>query len=518
MTEKLKELAKANEQLASDNEVLRAENKLLRRKVEHLIRLIHGSKSEKLDPDQLELLLGDEAKKPEAADGEEDALAEVEKEIKNSAASKRKTPRKIRLPEDIPTTTEILVPDEVRENPDAWRKVSERETEKLDYIPAKFLRTVYIRPVYVKKGTPQDKFMVAGLPDSLLEKSMLTPSLLAHIVTSKFCDHLPLHRIERINAERHGVYIPRSVMAGWMETAADLLEPLWRLLASFLRNCQYVKADETPIPYLCPGHGKTKQGYLWLYGNPQLGIVVYDWKTSRSAGCLDAVLRDGEQIFRGVLQSDGYSAYHAWAKQFDGIVEAGCWTHARRRFFDARHEDRRRAARILLAIQKLFRIERKLEGLPPEARKHWRRRRSRPIVRKLRRLIKRLQKFHLPKSGLGEAAAYALNQWERLNVFLNRGEVDIDNNSTERKVRPTKLGAKNWLFIGGEQTGWRSAVLYTMVENCRISGIDPYAWLEWVFEQLPGMTTRDDLSALLPSAYAARLRRADQSAGAAKAA
>jgi transposase len=498
--------------------VLRAENKLLRKKVEHLIRIIHGSKSEKLDPDQLELMLGDGAKKPGEAGGAEDALAEVEKDIKNTAASKRRSPRKIRLPEDIPTKTEILVPDEVRENPDAWRKIAERSTVHLDYIPARFLRTFLVRPVYVRKDSLQGDFAIAGLPDSIAGKSMLTPSLLAHIVTSKFCDHLPLHRIERINAERHGVFIPRGVMAGWMETAADRLEPLWRLLASSLRKGRYVKADETPIPYLCPGNGKTKQGYLWLYGNPALDIVLYDWKTSRSAGCLDAVLRDGERTFRGVLQSDGYSAYHAWARQFEGIVEAGCWAHARRYFFDARHEDGQRAAHILIQIQKLFRIERQLDGLAPESRKYWRRRRSRPILRKLRRLIKRLQKFHLPKSGLGEAAAYALNQWERLNVFAHRGEVDIDNNSTERRVRPTKLGAKNWLFIGGEHTGWRSAVLYTMVENCRINRIDPYAWFKWVFEQLPGMTNQDDLSVLLPSACAGRFRSADQSAGCAKAA
>ena len=492
--------------IASQREIIESQREkiaLLEKKIDHLIRIIYGSKSEKLDPAQLELLLDpDTAKKPCAADCEEDAPAAEELKRELKPVCKRK-PREPRLPANLPTVEEVIIPDEVRAKPEDYRRIGQRTSERLDVEPGRYTRRLIIRPTYVKKNEAIPSIHTAPLPPTILEGSILSPSLLAHIVTGKYCDHLPLYRQEQIMSRRYGINIPRNTMSHWMEVGADLLQPLWKLLVSDLRKSSYVKADETPIDYLSPGHGSTRKGYLWLYQNPAHNTIVYDWQTGRDSSCLAAILgnADEEDTFRGILQSDGHGAYNKWSGDNEGITQSGCWTHARRKFYDNLEEDPVLAAKILRLIQQLYRIEEKYKDSAPEVRKYYRRRQSRPITKRLHHLITKVKNKHLPKSGLGGAAAYALNQWSKLIVYLHHGEVHIDNNSVERGVRPTKIGIKNWLFIGGEETGWRSAVLYTMVENCRILGKDPYAYLKWVFEKLLTMTNQDDLHKLLPAAW-----------------
>ena len=195
-----------------------------------------------------------------------------------------------------------------------------------------------------------------------------------------------------------------------------------------------------------------------------------------------------------------------------GIISAGCWAHVRRKFFDALNEDPQLAAKILRLIQRLYQIEKHIADSPPEVRRHYRKKQSRRIIKCLYRLINKAKYKHLPKSKLGEAASYAINQWEKLRVYLFDPQVDIDNNSCERGVRPTKIGLKNWLFIGGSETGWRSAVLYTMVENCKLQGKDPYAYFKWVFEKLPTMTNQDDMLKLTPASWVETLQESKKTA------
>ncbi len=509
-----------DEIIASQRELIEKQREqiaLLEKKVDHLLRIIYSSKSEKLDPAQLELLLNpDAAKKPQAADCDppEDAdaqAAELKAELK--LVRKRK-PRQPRLPADLPTVEQTIIPDEVLADPENYRRIGERISERLDVEPSIYTRLLIIRPTYVKRNEPIPSLHTAPLPPTLLEGSILTPSLLAHIVTAKYCDHQPLYRQEQTMLRRFGINIPRNTLSHWMEVGADRLQPLWHLLKADLRDASYIKVDETPIDYLSPGHGSTRKGYLWLYQNPAHNTILYDWQTGRDSACLAGILgnKNEEGTYRGVLQSDGHSAYNKWAKDNDGIIQSGCWTHARRKFYDNLEEDPVLAAKILRLIQQLYQIEGKYKDSPPEVRKYYRRRQSRSITRRLHHLITKVQNKHLPKSGLGAAATYALNQWSKLIVYLHHGEVHIDNNSVERGVRPTKIGAKNWLFIGGEETGWRSAVLYTMVENCRILGKDPYAYFKWVFEKLPVMTNQDDLHQLLPAAWVQELEQANEAA------
>ena len=487
MTEREKQLSELVERQAKIIDRLEKKVTLLEQKVDFLVRKIYGSSSEKLDSDQLHLAFEEEfAKKPEAA-SEEDASDTKLTLVAKPKRSPRKEPK---LPEDLPVHETILIPAKVQANPDDYLKVGEKVTDKLDMQQASFLLHRTIRYVYTKKGADIARFEIVPLPASLLEKSLLSPSLLSHIICSKYCDHLPLYRQQQILARRHSVHFSRSTLCEWVEVGANWLEPLWKIIAQDVRSSRHIQVDETPVNYLDKA-GAKQQGY---------------WKCSRHHQSLDAVLKKGEQTFSGQLQCDGYSAYHTWANKQGNVKLLGCWVHARRKFFEARdqHPD---AVKAFKYISKLYRNEHRFSDFiesshhPPEVISYYRKRYSVPISKQLYQHLKTIQNRHLPKSKLGKAITYALNQREKLGRALSSGHFDLDNNKVENAVRPLKLGAKNWLFIGREEAGWRSAVLYTMIENIRSHGRDPYAYLKWVFEQIPSMTNQDDLRRLLPKAW-----------------
>lgn len=479
----------------------REEIRLLKEKIDHLIKVIHGAKSEKLDAAQLELLLDPEAaKKLEAVDGNEEPPA-----AEDPVSSPRKrAPRKPRLPQNIPTTETVLIPDEVKANPQSFRQVGEKRSEKLDVIPTRYIRRVTIRPTFVEKDQPIPRWLTAPAPPSLLEGSILTPTLLAHLLTSKFCDHLPFYRQEQIMARRHGINIPRNTLCYWADFAAQTLEPLYKIIAQDLRASDRINIDETPVDYLSPEAKSSKQGYFWVYHSKDAG-VLYDWQTGRGNECLDEILTAGKKHFKGLVQCDGYSAYGTWSQKHQAISLAGCWAHARRKFHEALPHSQD-AARILKLIQRLYRDDDKYRkwlnhsNHPPEAITHYRRRHGKKLIKQIHTNILALKAKHLPKSTMGKAINYALNQWHKLCRAAMRCEA-LDNNVCENAVRPLKLGAKNWLFIGNEDTGWRSAVIYTFIENIRRAGRDPYAYLEWVFEKIPHLTNQNDLRELLPQVW-----------------
>lgn len=482
---------------------LREENRLLREKIDYLIKVIHGSRSEKLDTSQLELLLDpDAAKKSAAADEQEESPAVQPEE--STVRPRKRTNRQPRLPEHIPTTEIVLIPEEVKANPDAYRQVGEKRSEKLDVTPARYSRRVIIRPTFIQKGEPIPSWITAPAPVSLLEGSMLTPSLAAHILTAKFCDHLPFYRQEQIMARRHGIHIPRSTLCHWADHAAQTLEPLYKLIAQDIRHSESISVDETPVDYLPKGEQGSKQGYFWVYCSKQAG-VLYDWQTGRGHECLDTILSSGTVKFSGRLQCDGYSAYQTWADKQRDVMLLGCWAHARRKFHEALPHNKD-AALVLQIIQQLYRDEHRFkehlanDRHPSDAIVYYRRRHHGKLLQRLRALLLQLRSKHLPKSKMGGAIQYALNQWHKLCLTHKHAE-ELDNNRCENAVRPLKLGAKNWLFVGNEDTGWRSAVIYTLIENVRREKLDPFAYLQWVFEKIPQMTNRDDLRSILPKAW-----------------
>jgi hypothetical protein len=330
---------------------------------------------------------------------------------------------------------------------------------------------------------------------------------LAQIVVGKYCDHLPLYRQETIYWSRHRVWLPRQTMAEWMGHAAEWLAPIFREIKKGVFESGYVQVDETPIRYLAPGNGSTKQGYLWTCGVPR-GGVVFHWETSRAATCLENII---PADFGGTLQCDGYEAYDCFAKKRERIVLAGCMAHMRRKFYEAREQSPRIAGFILRHIQHLYELEARLRKTRagPKLRQAQRASLSRPVLARLHRVLVRLKTAHrfLPRSLMGKAIHYALNQWASLLVFLEDGRLEIDNNLVENAIRPTAVGKKNWLFIGEAEAGARSAILYTIVENCRRRGIDPFAYLRDVFTRLP-TTTNWQIKNLTPEAWAKEQQRA----------
>jgi transposase len=491
MTPREQQLTAQLEQCQEALAAAQRENTLLRQKLDALARRIFGVSSEALDPAQLQLLL----QMPE--------LKPVENPPAPVLVEKRKPARKAsapRLPENLPVVEEVIDPEPVKAEPENWRCIGQEVSEQLDYEPGRFLRRRTVRRKYVHRTDADAAPLIAPLPPCLQERGLAAPGLLAHVLVSKYCDHLPLYRQEQIFAQRHKINLPRQTLARWVELAADWLKPIYENIRTGVMAGGYVQVDETPINYLEPGNGKTKQGYLWTGSRPG-GDVFFRWETSRSAACLDNIIPVN---FTGTIQCDGYAAYRSFANGRNGIALAGCWAHVRRKFFESLESSPRTAAWIMRQLQHLYLIESRLreKKAGPRLRQAVRDYQSRPIVERLGRVLLRLKAGgrHLPQSPLGTATDYALGQWASLQIYLNDGRVEIDKNLVENAIRPTAIGKKNWLFIGEADAGERSAILYTVIESCRRRGIDPYAYLQDVLTRLPHMTNRQ-IPAIIPSAW-----------------
>jgi len=477
-------------------EELQQENALLRQKVELLIRKVFGASSEKLDPSQLDLFL----LTTETVPGKSQASSALEEA--DPQPSRRHGPRnQERLPEDLPVVEQVIDPDVVTAQPDQWRCIGQEVSEQLDYEPARFLRRRLVRRKYVSRLNPEDAPVIAELPPMLQERCTVAPGLLAQVIVSKYVDHLPLYRQEQIYWTRHRVWLPRQNLARWMGMVADWLKPIYQCIRTGVMAGGYVQVDETPIRYLEPGHGKTKTGYFWTTSRPG-GDAVYQWETSRAASCLDKVL---PVDFRGTVQCDGYAGYASFVRHKEHIQLAACWAHARRKFYEAHEQDPRIANWLLRQIGHLYRIEGRLRDNQsgPQLRAAIRAHQAKPIYARLHRVLTRLKmrRRYLPRSGMGLALEYALNNWTLLGVYLHDGRIEIDNNLVENAIRPTALGKKNWLFIGEAEAGERSAILYTIVECCRRRGLDPYTYLLHVLTRLPS-STNWQIADLTPEAWA----------------
>ena len=486
-TELENQLAECREALAGS----RRENELLRQKIDLLIKRVFGSSSERLDRAQLNLLLGVPERSVVAE--QENLPAPVR------TASPARKPKAPRLPDTLPVVEEVVDPEPVKAAPQSWRCIGQEVSEQLDYEPARFLRRRTIRRKYVHCTDRDQAPLIAPLPERLLDRSLPAPGLLAHILVGKYCDHLPLYRQEQIYG-RQGVQLPRQTLARWVELAAEWLKPIYEHIRTGVMAGGYVQIDETPIEYLEPGHGQTRQGYLWTCNRPG-GDVIYHWHTSRAATCLENIVPVN---FTGVIQCDGYSAYRAFAQSRRGIELAGCWAHVRRKFYDALEQSPRTAGWIMRQIQNLYRIEAQLRErrAGPRLRAAARAHRSRPIIQRLERALVQLKtsKRYLPQSLLGSAIDYTLGQWSTLGVYLDDGRIEIDNNLVENAIRPTAIGKKNWLFIGDAGAGERSAIVYTLIENCRRRSLDPAIYLRDVLSRLPNMTNRQ-IPTVTPQAW-----------------
>ena len=325
---------------------LQAENTLLRQKLDALARRIFGVSSEALNPAQLQLLLS----LPELS-AQSPATPAVPAAVPERAIKPAKRSRAPRLPEHLPVVEEVIDPEPVKAAPERWRCIGQEVSEQLDYEPGRFLRRRTVRRKYVHRTELDMTPIIAPLPDCLQERGLAAPGLLAHVIVSKFCDHLPLYRQEQIFAQRYKINLPRQTLARWMELAADWLRPIYESIRTGVMAGGYVQVDETPVDYLAPGEGKTSQGYLWTGCRPG-GDVFFHWATSRAAACLDNII---PVDFHGTVQCDGYSAYRAFAKgRAKTIALAGCWAHVRRKFHESLESAPRLAGWILRQLQHLY--------------------------------------------------------------------------------------------------------------------------------------------------------------------
>ena len=467
---------------------LQIENQLLRQKLEYFIqRYFGGTKNESLDPKQLELLLAGLASVTVAAAAARPKVP--------APAERAVRPVRQPLPAHLETERVVLEPEEVKQQPEGWRKLGEEVTEELDWKPARFIKRLYIRPKYANA----ERIVIAPLPARLIEKGLPGAGLLTQVIVSKYEDHLPLYRQAQIYRQRHGVDLGRQTLCGWVEAAADWLSPIYREMKAALLAKDYLQVDETPIRYLDPDvKGKSQQGWLWTYSRPR-DDVIFEWNVSRSREGPRQFLKN----FKGKLQTDGYGVYESLARERNGELRLiGCWAHVRRGFHEALPEGRL-AAWIIGQIGLLYGVEKHLrqQRAGPQLRAAVRAWQSRPILARLRWAMELARRRVLPQSLLGQASDYALGRWETLTRYGDDGRLEIDNNLCENAIRPTAVGKKNFLFIGHPEAGQRSAVIYSVLGSCRRHGVNAAEYLQDVFERLPKAKT-SEVKSLTPAAWA----------------
>ena len=518
-------LLEENQRLREEVGTLHAELKVWRQKVDALLKRLFGSSSEKISDQQLQLLMAGLVPLPVTGPAASEFVAKPA-----IAQAVKIQPVRQGLPKHLETQEIVIEPEEIKAAPQLWKKIGQEVTEELDYVPARFLRRLYIRPKYVPRpraeSAPSDlvsqvlaeleeaKPVIAALPPRLIEKGYVGAGLMAQVVISKYEDHLPLYRQEKIYRERHGVKIARQTLAEWVAQAAFWLQPICDLMKKDLLSRSYLQADETPIRYLDPDQpGKAQLGYLWTYSAPG-SDVVFDWQTTRGKEAPAAFLK----TFKGDLQTDAYGVYLSLAQDRpEDLKLVGCWAHCRRNFVEAVEEDRR-VGWFVRQIAHLYGVEKKLRETRagPKLRAARRASESRPVLDRLRKALERMASQILPKSGFGQAIRYALDQWPTLTRYGEDGRLEIDNNLIENAIRPTALGKKNFLFIGHPDAGWYSAVIYSLLGSCRRHGVNPYEYLRDILSRLPSATNHQ-IPELTPAAWAkAKKAQARQAASSQK--
>jgi transposase len=479
---------------------LYAENARLQEQLNILIAKRFGPSSEKVSPDQLGLF-------NEAEQAVESADNEQPPETTPVAAHERKRAGRQALPEHLPRV-EVLhdLPAEQKQCPcgcGEMRRIGEETAEQLDIVPARIQVIRHIRPKYACPRCEGAGVRVAPLAPQPIPRSIASPGLLAYVACAKYVDGLPLHRTERI-LQRLAVDIPRATLAGWMIRAGtELLQPLINLMGECQRKGKRMQMDETRVQVLNePDKPATRESYMWVArgGPPGIVIILFHYADTR-AGQVPAALLEG---YSGSLQVDAYEGYNGVCARAD-ITRVGCMAHARRKFDEAikalgKHPKGRtgKAHQGLAFIQKLYRIERDIRDLSETERHQRRQDEARPIVEELRRWLTKSLPQVPPKSATGQALNYLHEQWETLVRYLDDPNLPIDNNATERAIRPFVIGRRGWLFSATVNGAKASANLYSLVETAKANGHEPYQYLRHVFNELPGAETVEDVAALLP--------------------
>jgi transposase len=447
----------------------------LRHELDILCQRLFGKKAERVDPRQLQLAL-------EQLGNERGAITEpVEMDSGETPVrghTRRRPTGRRPLPAHLPRRrVEIDISDAEKQCPcgQTRTRIGEDISEKLDYEPASFVVIETVRPKYACPGC-HEGVVEAPSPPQAVEKSLAGEGLLAHVVVSKYVDHLPLHRLEGIFA-RERVDLPRSTLCGWVAEVATALTPIAEQLRREITATDYLQTDDTSITVLDERGGSFK-GRLWTYLDPLAHQVVFDATPTHEGDGPAAFLAP----FQGVLQADAYSGYDA-LYQSGRVIEIGCWAHVRRGFVEAFMIDTTAALMIAL-IQQLYQVEQAAADLDPDARRALRQEQSAPLLVKIDAERQALARTVLPKSPLGEAVRYLTNQWAALQRFVDDGRLAIDNNRAENMLRIVAVGRKNWLFAGSFEGARRAALLYSIVQSCKLVDVAPFPYLKDVLLRL----------------------------------
>ena len=428
------------------------------------------------------------------------------------AKPKRNKPKRKPLPKDLPREVILHDLDEADKVCDCCGKdlhcIGEDKSEKLVFIPAQIKVIEHVRPKYscrqCEKDNTKTKIEIASLPSSPIPKSIATPSLLAQIITSKYQYALPLYRQESM-FKQVGIDLNRKTMSSWMLRSAELLKPVYDRLIKHQLQQPVIHADETPVKVISE---EKINSTMWVYctgaDSPATDksppdhsairqIVIYEYQNSRAGVCPEDYLKN----YKGYLQVDGYAGYNK--------VEAtlvGCMAHARRKFMEAKNAQPKgkagKADMALAKVQKLYRIETEIHPKIAAEKKRIRQEKALPILNEFKAWLDKSVQQVLPKSQLGKAISYTLNQWQKLIEYVNDGQLNIDNNRAERAIKPFVIGRKNWLFSYTKNGATASAILYSLIETAKANGVMPYDYLDWLLTELPKDPSNENVDALLP--------------------
>ena len=475
-------------ELKEENTVLKEQVVYHKAQHERLMKLILGFKSERFVP-QAPLL-----NQPTLFDSPEDEpVSEQNNKVTVSYERKRRKHNgRNKLPEHLPVEEVTIEPVE---DTAGLKKIGEEITETLKYTPASLVKKRTIRPKYAKANS--EGVLIAPLPERPINKGIAEASLLAHILVNKFVDHLPFYRQIQIFNREYGWEVNKSTLNDWMAACTKLLEPLYEKMLEQILSSGYLQADESPIKVLDSAKkGKAHQGYMWVYYTPVHKIVILNYRKGRGQHGPKEILKN----YQGFLQVDGYTVYDKIAKLNPSIELAGCMAHVRRKYFDAKDEHPERAKFVLGLIRDMYLQERELKqaNSTPEEKTAYRKKHLKPIMSKWWTWMEAQSTIVLPKSKLGKALTYTINQWHKIQVIVDNGSLELDNNLIENSIRPLALGRKNYLFAGSHSGAERIAIMYSMLATCKKNDVNPFLWLKDVLTRLPNQSIQN-LDELLPT-------------------
>jgi transposase len=479
------------EELTRTIETLRTRQQQMEHQMDQLLKRLYGKRSEKWDPsqgvfDEIVIRAMEEGATQPPARGPEPTQACAK--VGRAGRTHRGRPHgRLVIPDHLERVEVPLdVPEDKRICPATGKPmicIGYEVSEKLEFEPGRLYVRVYKRPKYVSPQRHNERdtgILTAPMPEHPIARCKADLGLLAWIVISKYADHLPLYRQETIFG-REGLSIPRSTQDGWLLQVADAINPLYDVLKAATLDSGVIFTDDSVIPLLEPGLGRTRQARLWVYirGGPGPRLVIYDFtEDRRKARPLEFLAN-----YQGFVHADAYSGYDELFRR-KSIVEVGCWAHGRRGFVEAMDSRPREASEILARIGQLYEIEAEIRGGNPESRRLARQEKAVPKIGVLMDRVAILAQDATPAEPLRKALGYVLNQREALMRYAGDGRLEIDNNTAENAMRPLALGRKNWLFAGSPRGGRATALYLSLVESCRQNDVNPWSYLRDLFGRI----------------------------------